>query len=192
MKARDVRAHGGAPACSALTPSPSPTAWERGACIAYFGVLKRQLQQRRKLSRPHSTIPLSRLRERGTQGVRAIISVFALVFQHAPPPNLPRGRGRSRGSLLARGEGWGGGYAQISLQRHLPIARAEFTIAPLLQVPPASRGEPRKGSVPPHFARGTRARVRFPQLAGGTLRRGSSIPLFLQTCPRDWYRARRG
>jgi hypothetical protein len=28
-------------------------------------------------------------------------------------------------------------------------ARAEFTIAPLLQVPPASRGEPRTGSVPP-------------------------------------------
>jgi hypothetical protein len=31
----------------------------------------------------------------------------------------------------------------------IPIARAEFTIAPLLQVPPASRGEPRTGSVPP-------------------------------------------
>jgi len=25
-------------------------------------------------------------------------------------PNLPRGRGRSRDSLPARGEGWGGGY----------------------------------------------------------------------------------
>jgi hypothetical protein len=36
------------------------------------------------------------------------------------------------------------------ITRHLlPIARAEFTIAPLLQVPPASRGEPRTGSVPP-------------------------------------------
>jgi hypothetical protein len=34
---------------------------------------------------------------------------------------------------------------QFSLVRALiPIARAEFTIAPLLQVPPASRGEPRK------------------------------------------------
>ena len=31
----------------------------------------------------------------------------------------------------------------------IPIARAEFTIAPLLQGPPASRGEPRTGSVPP-------------------------------------------
>jgi hypothetical protein len=36
----------------------------------------------------------------------------------------------------------------------IPIARAEFTIAPLLQVPPASRGEPRV--------------VRFPLRAGGT------------------------
>ena len=31
----------------------------------------------------------------------------------------------------------------------IPIAWSEFTIAPLLQVPPASRGEPRRGSVPP-------------------------------------------
>ena len=129
------------PACSALTPSPSPTAWERGACIAYFGVLKRQLQQRRKLSRPHSTIPLYHRRERGTQGVRAIISVFALVCQHAPPPNLPRGRGRSRGSLPARGEGWGGGYAQISLQRHLLTARPEFiNYPPSCRFPPLREG----------------------------------------------------
>jgi hypothetical protein len=26
-----------------------------------------------------------------------------------PPPDLPRGRGRNRNSLPARGEGWGGG-----------------------------------------------------------------------------------
>jgi len=31
-------------------------------------------------------------------------------FSTCPPPNLPRGRGRSHGSLPARGEGWGGGY----------------------------------------------------------------------------------
>jgi hypothetical protein len=36
-----------------------------------------------------------------------LVSVFALVFRHAPPPNLPRGRGRNRDSLPARGEGWG-------------------------------------------------------------------------------------
>jgi hypothetical protein len=30
-------------------------------------------------------------------------------FSTCPPPNLPRGRGRSRDSLPARGEGWGGG-----------------------------------------------------------------------------------
>ena len=34
---------------SALTPSPSPTAWERGAARSVFGVLKRQLQRGRKL-----------------------------------------------------------------------------------------------------------------------------------------------
>ena len=31
-------------------------------------------------------------------------------FSTCPPPNLPRGRGRSCGFLPARGEGWGGGY----------------------------------------------------------------------------------
>ena len=40
-------------------------------------------------------------------------------------------------------------HVEIILRRHLPSARAEFMIAPLLQVPPASRGEPRTGSVPP-------------------------------------------
>ena len=42
----------------------------------------------------------------------------------------------------------------------IPTAQSKFTIAPLLQVPPASRGEP------------SGARVRFPLLAGGTCRRG--------------------
>ena len=45
----------------------------------------------------------------------------------------------------------------------IPITEPEFIIAPLLQVPPASRGEP------------SRAPVRFPLLAGGTLRRGFSF-----------------
>ena len=50
----------------------------------------------------------------------------------------------------------------------IPIARAEFTIAPLLKVPP-------------RFARGTAwgAWVRFPLQAGGTLRRGFQFRLFL-------------
>ena len=51
----------------------------------------------------------------------------------------------------------------------IPIANPEFINAPLLKVPPASRGEP------------SRAPVRFPLLAGGTLRRGSSTAVFLIT-----------
>jgi hypothetical protein len=53
---------------------------------------------------------------------------------------LPRPRGRL-----------GGGRVEKPMQRHLviPIADPEFIITPLLQVPPASRGEPRTGSVPP-------------------------------------------
>jgi hypothetical protein len=35
---------------------------------------------------------------------------------------------------------WLTGVAALAI---IPIARAEFTIAPLLKVPPASRGEPR-------------------------------------------------
>jgi hypothetical protein len=56
----------------------------------------------------------------------------------------------------------------------IPIARAEFTIAPLLQVPPASRGEPRTGSVPP-ASRGN--------LKEGVFNRAC----FCKLCPRDWY-----
>jgi hypothetical protein len=98
-------------------------------------------------------------------GLTIGISVFALVFQHAPPPNLPRGRGRSRGSLPARGEGWGGGYAQISLQRHLPIARPKFTICP-----------PPSGS--PRYARGTEKRARsVPPACRGNLKEGVGIKL---------------
>jgi hypothetical protein len=106
--------------------------------------------------------------------VRAIISVFALVFQHAPPPNLPRGRGRSRGSLPARGEGWGGGYAQISLQRHLPIARPKFTICPPPLGSPREAGEPRTGSVPP--------------ASRGNLKEGVfTLTCFCELWLRDWY-----
>jgi hypothetical protein len=56
----------------------------------------------------------------------------------------------------------------------IPIARAEFTIAPLLQVPPASRGEPRTGSVPP---------ARRGNLKEGVFNRAC----FCKLCPRDWY-----
>ena len=58
----------------------------------------------------------------------------------------------------------------------IPIARAEFTIAPLLQVPPASRGEPRTGSVPPASRE---------NLKEGVFNRAC----FCKLCPRDWYYA---
>ena len=49
----------------------------------------------------------------------------------------------------------------------IPIARAEFTIAPLRRFPPLREGN--------------RTRVRFPLLAGGTLRRGSSTAVFVNS-----------
>jgi len=56
----------------------------------------------------------------------------------------------------------------------IPTAWAEFTIAPLLQVTPASRGEPRTGSVPP--------------ASRGNLKEGGFNPAcFCKLCPRDWY-----
>jgi hypothetical protein len=58
-----------------------------------------------------------------------------------------------------------GERAQNLEERIIPIAEPEFIITPLLQVPPASRGEP------------CRAPTRFPLLAGGTLRRGSLLSL---------------
>jgi hypothetical protein len=41
---------------------------------------------------------------------QAIGKCLCIGFSTRPPPNLPRGRGRNRDSLPARGEGWGGGY----------------------------------------------------------------------------------
>jgi hypothetical protein len=86
-----------------LTPSPSPTLWERGA--AAFGVLKRQLQRRAEAPPPHAISSLN-----------------------------PTGQRQ---------------WVAPTRRYVIPIARAEFTIAPLREVPPASRGEPRTGSVPP-------------------------------------------
>ena len=71
----------------------------------------------------------------------------------------------------------------------VPMACSEFISAPLLEVPPASRGEPSVGSVsaasrgeprkslviPASRGEPNRASVRFPLLAGGTLRRGLSV-----------------
>ena len=46
----------------------------------------------------------------GAKGRRMCGKCLCVGFSTCPPPNLPRGRGRSRDSLPARGEGWGGGY----------------------------------------------------------------------------------
>jgi carboxyl-terminal processing protease len=51
----------------------------------------------------------------------------------------------------------------MSIVKVIPTAQSKFTTAPLSQVPPASRGEPRG------------APARFPLFAGGTLRRGFSF-----------------
>jgi hypothetical protein len=94
-----------------------------------------------------------------------------LFVPHPPcPPLSQAGEGGSAAPLShSVGEGLGvratkSAYPSSTVNPSdvLPIARAEFTIAPLLQVPPASRGEP------------SRAPVRFPLRAGGTFRRGLS------------------
>jgi hypothetical protein len=55
----------------------------------------------------------------------------------------------------------------------IPTAPPEFTIAPLLKVPPASRGEPRTGSVPP--------------ACRGNLKEGVSTAVFCELWLGDWY-----
>ena len=60
----------------------------------------------------------------------AVGKCLCVGFSTCPPPNLPRGRGRSHGSLPARGEGWGGGYVEISLQRRLLEVRAKKRARP--------------------------------------------------------------
>jgi hypothetical protein len=57
-------------------------------------------------------------------------------------------------------------WAGASPPRIIPIARSKFMNCSLLQVPPASRGEP------------SRASTRFPLRAGGTLGRGFQSRLF--------------
>jgi hypothetical protein len=54
-----------------LTPSPSPTSWERGAARGHVWRAEASASAWAEASLPHSIIPLARLRERGTQRVRA-------------------------------------------------------------------------------------------------------------------------
>ena len=67
----------------------------------------------------------------------------------------------------------GNSLNQASVRLVIPTAQSKFTITPLLKVPPASRGEPRKDW--------------FPLRAGGTLRRGLSTAVFCELWLGDWY-----
>jgi hypothetical protein len=103
-----------------------------------------------------------------------LVSACASVFRNAPPPNLPRVRGRSRDSLPACGEGWGGGAMFKSLCKDTYTNRRasvhkKTAVDPLLKVPPASRGN--------------RTPARFPSRSGGNLKEGGNCKL----CPCDWY-----
>jgi hypothetical protein len=92
-------------------------------------------------------------------------------------PRFARGTNQARFPLLAGGtlrRGFG-----LYLQQVRPIAEPEFIIAPLLEVPPASRGEPSGDwvrSLPPS--------LRFPPLREGN-RAGYGFGLYpLQVRPR--------
>ena len=82
--------------------------------------------------------------------------------------------------LAKRGEPVGGRRLRALNARLVSAFALVFQHAPLLQVPPASRGEPRDGTGSA-ASRGepSRASTRFPLRAGGTLRRGSSTAVFL-------------
>jgi len=84
----------------ALTPSPSPTAWERGEPSAdMFGVLKRQLQHQAEAALPHSTIPLSReagegdKADKGTSLEFTVCGVRTLFRPHPQPLSHAVGEG---------------------------------------------------------------------------------------------------
>ena len=85
----------------------------------------------------------------------AIGKCLCVGFSTCPPPNLPRGRGRSRDSLPARGEGWGGG----AMFKSLRIGTYQL-FTPSLMFPLRAGGtEPVRGS---------------PREAGGPCRRGDN------------------
>jgi hypothetical protein len=88
----------------ALTPSPSPTAWERGVG-AHGGA-------------PCSAFPLSRRRERGTKGVRAIQRTcrFTLALGKIAPAS--KTSCRTVVPLPEAGEGDKGGEGNTA---HLPV-----------------------------------------------------------------------
>ena len=93
---------------------------------------------------------------------------------HPQPLSHSVGEGCSRFWSAEASASASGGSSASAL--HIPIARPKFTICP-----------PPLGS--PRFARGTArgAPTRFPLLAGGTSRRGSSTAVFCELWLGDWY-----
>ena len=97
-----------------------------------------------------------------------LISAFALVFQHAPLPTSPVDRGGAAAPSPPAGRvGVGGMFESHCKDTYQSRGRS-------LQLPPSCRFPP--------LREGNRARVRFPLLAGGTLRRGSSTALVFVNC----------
>jgi hypothetical protein len=72
---------------SALTPSPSPTAWERGAARGHVWSAEALASAWAEASLPHSIIPLSRPAGEGDTGVRATRSacLFTLALGKTAP-----------------------------------------------------------------------------------------------------------
>jgi len=76
----------------ALTPSPSPTAWKRGAARGPVWSAEALASAWAEASLPHSISPSPARRERGTQGVRATrrARLFTLALgKTAPAAEIP-------------------------------------------------------------------------------------------------------
>jgi hypothetical protein len=64
----------------------------------------------------------------------AVDKCLCVGFSTCPPPNLPRERGRSRDSLPAHGEGWGGGTMFKSLRKDTYYAAAGSAASPAARI----------------------------------------------------------
>jgi hypothetical protein len=88
--------------------------------------------------RPHS-VPLAKRGEPTEGGAivnsgSAVDKCLCVGFSTCPPPNLPRERGRSRDSLPAHGEGWGGGTMFKSLRKDTYYAAAGSAASPTARI----------------------------------------------------------
>jgi hypothetical protein len=96
----------------------------------------------------------------------AVGKCLCVGFSKCPPPNLPRTRGRSRDSLPACGEGWGGGAMFKSLckdtytNRQAKVHKKQQLTTPSVRFP--------------LIAGGTKP-LRFPSRSGGNLKEGGIV-----------------